>query len=335
MCLPDIEPQNLTEPLIMDKLALITRNTEEVVTKEELERLVYSDKQCSAYVGYEPSGKIHMGHVLTVNKLLDLQQAGFMITVLLADVHAYLNEKGTMDEVRKIADYNKRCFIALGLDEKKTNFVLGSSYQLDQKYMMDMLKLARGTTLNRARRSMDEVSRDAENPKVSQMIYPIMQALDIAHLGVDVAVGGIDQRKIHMLAREGLPDLGYRAPICIHTPILLGLDGKKMSSSKGNYISVDDTPEDMKKKMKGAFCVEGEVKDNPVLALFKYHIMPRYPEIVVKRPEKYGGDLHYENYEALEIDFAEKKLHPMDLKTAAAEYMNEILTPVRKLMLEK
>jgi tyrosyl-tRNA synthetase len=72
------------------------------------------------------AAKIHMIHVLTVNKLLDLQQAGFKITVLLADAHAYLNEKGTMDEVRKIADYNKRCFIALGLDEKNTKFVLGS-----------------------------------------------------------------------------------------------------------------------------------------------------------------------------------------------------------------
>ena len=183
--------------------------------------------------------------------------------------------------------------------------------------MLDVLKLARSTTLNRARRSMDEVSRDSEDPKVSQMIYPLMQALDIAHLGVDVAVGGIDQRKIHMLAREGLPELGYKAPVCIHTPILLGLDGKKMSSSKGNYISVDDTPEDMKKKMKGAFCVEGEVKDNPVLALFKYHITPRYPEIVIKRPEKYGGNLNYKSYEALEADFAAKALHPMDLKDSS------------------
>ena len=319
----------------MDKLELITRNTEEIVTREELEALIDTKEHPSAYVGYEPSGKIHMGHVLTVNKLLDLQQAGFKITVLLADIHAYLNEKGTMDEVRKIADYNRRCFIALGLDEKRTNFVLGSSYQLEPGYMLDVLKLARGTTLNRARRSMDEVSRDAENPKVSQMIYPLMQALDIAHLGVDVAVGGIDQRKIHMLAREGLPELGYGAPICIHTPILLGLDGKKMSSSKGNYISVDDTPEDIKKKMKGAFCVEGEVKDNPVLSLFKFHIMPRYHEIVVKRPEKYGGDLHYESYGAIESDFAARKLHPMDLKAAAAEYMNEILEPVRKLMIGK
>ena len=78
----------------MDKMALITRNTEEIVTIEELEALVNnSGKTPSAYTGYEPSGKIHMGHVLTVNKLLDLQQAGFKITVLLADVHAYLNEK--------------------------------------------------------------------------------------------------------------------------------------------------------------------------------------------------------------------------------------------------
>ena len=111
----------------MDKLSLIARNTEEIVTKEELEALVDSKNQPKAYVGYEPSGKIHMGHVLTVNKLLDLQQAGFQITVLLADVHAYLNEKGTMDEVKKIADYNKRCFIALGLDEKKTR-VIGRAY---------------------------------------------------------------------------------------------------------------------------------------------------------------------------------------------------------------
>lgn len=318
----------------MDNLELITRNTEEIVTKEELEALISSKKEPSAYVGYEPSGKIHMGHVLTVNKLLDLQQSGFKITVLLADVHAYLNEKGTMDEVREVAEYNKKCFIALGLDAKRTNFVLGSSYQLEPEYMLDVLKLARNTTLNRARRSMDEVSRDAENPKVSQMVYPLMQALDIARLGVDLAVGGIDQRKIHMLAREGLPQLGYKAPTCIHTPILLGLDGDKMSSSKGNYISVDDEPAGIKKKMKKAFCPEGEVNDNPVLSLFKYHILPRYPEIVIKRPEKFGGNLEYNSYEALESDFASKALHPMDLKAAGAEYMNEILEPVRKLMVE-
>ncbi len=316
----------------MDRLALIKRNTEEIVTQEELERLLETKESPTAYVGYEPSGKIHMGHVLTVNKLIDLQNAGFEVTVLLADVHAYLNEKGTMEEVRKVADFNKECFIALGLEEGKTNFVYGSDYQLEPDYMLSVLKLARSTTLNRAKRSMDEVSRSADKPMVSQMVYPLMQAVDIAMLGVDVAVGGIDQRKIHMLAREGLPGLGYKAPICIHTPILLGLDGKKMSSSSNNFISMDDTEKAVKKKINKAFCPEGDIMDNPVLALFKYHIMPRFEEITIHRPEKYGGDLHYPTYEQLEAGFASKELHPMDLKAGASDYMNQILEPVREKM---
>ena len=316
----------------MDRLALIKRNTEEIVTQEELERLLETKESPTAYVGYEPSGKIHMGHVLTVNKLIDMQNAGFNVTVLLADVHAYLNEKGTMEEVREIADFNKECFIALGLEEGRTNFVYGSDYQLEPDYMLSVLKLARSTTLNRARRSMDEVSRSADKPMVSQMVYPLMQAVDIAMLGVDVAVGGIDQRKIHMLAREGLPGLGYKAPICIHTPILLGLDGKKMSSSANNFISMDDSEKAVKKKVNKAFCPEGDIVDNPVLALFKYHIMPRFGEITIHRPEKYGGDLHYPTYEELEAEFASKELHPMDLKAGAAEYMNRILEPVREKM---
>ena len=316
----------------MDRLALIKRNTEEIVTQDELERLLEIKESPTAYVGYEPSGKIHLGHVLTVNKLIDLQNAGFKVTVLLADVHAYLNEKGTMEEVREIADFNKECFIALGLEEGRTNFVYGSDYQLEPDYMLSVLKLARSTTLNRAKRSMDEVSRSADKPMVSQMVYPLMQAVDIAMLGVDVAVGGIDQRKIHMLAREGLPGLGYKAPICIHTPILLGLDGKKMSSSSNNFISMDDTEKAVKKKVNKAFCPEGDIVDNPVLALFKYHIIPRFEEITIHRPEKYGGDLHYPTYEELEAGFASKELHPMDLKTGASEYMNQILEPVREKM---
>ncbi len=316
----------------MDRLTLIKRNTEEIVTQEELEQLLEIKESPTAYVGYEPSGKIHMGHVLTVNKLIDLQNAGFEVTVLLADVHAYLNEKGTMEEVREIADFNKECFIALGLEEGKTNFVYGSDYQLEPDYMLSVLKLARDTTLNRAKRSMDEVSRNTDNPRVSQMFYPLMQAVDIALLGVDVAVGGIDQRKIHMLAREGLPGLGYKAPICIHTPILLGLDGKKMSSSSNNFISMDDSEKAVKKKINKAFCPEGEIVDNSVLALFKYHIMPRFDDITIHRPDKYGGDLYYPTYEELEAEFASKELHPMDLKAGAAEYMNRILEPVREKM---
>jgi tyrosyl-tRNA synthetase len=148
-----------------------------------------------------------------------------------------LNEKGTLEEVRKIADYNRDCFMALGLDPERTEFVYGTDYQLQPEYMLRILRMARNTTLNRARRSMDEVSRNAENPMVSQMIYPLMQAIDIADLKVDLAVGGIDQRKIHMLAREELPRLGLPAPACMHTPLIPGLNGEKMSSQRQQHSS--------------------------------------------------------------------------------------------------
>ncbi len=316
----------------MDRLELIKRNVQEIVTEDELNKLLEKKEHPTAYVGYEPSGKIHMGHVLTVNKLLDLQKAGFKITVLLADVHAYLNKKGTLEEVRKIADYNKRCFIALGLSEKETNFVYGSDYQLGEEYILNVLKLTRNTTLNRATRSMDEVGRKMDDPMVSQMVYPIMQAIDIAMLEVDIAVGGIDHRKIHMLAREGLPSLGYAAPLCIHTPIILGLDGDKMSSSNKNFISVDDSDAEIKKKMKKAFCPPGEIIGNPVMELFKYHICPRYPEIIFDRPDKFGGNLVCTKYDDLEKVFISGELHPMDLKNGAAKYMNMILEVVRSVL---
>ncbi len=319
----------------LDKLELAMRNTEEIVTVDELKGLLELPRRPRAYVGYETSGKVHLGHMLTANKLLDLQKAGFDVVVLLADLHAFLNEKGSLEEVRKIADYNRDCFMALGLDPERTEFVYGTDYQLKPDYMLKILQMARNTTLNRARRSMDEVSRSAENPMVSQMIYPLMQAIDIADLKIDLAVGGIDQRKIHMLAREELPRLGLPAPVCMHTPLIPGLNGEKMSSSKGNNIAVDEPAADVEKKIKSAFCPAKEVENNPVLAICKYHVFPRLEEgMTVKRPEKFGGDVHYENYEALEADFVSGAMHPMDLKKACADSMNQILAPVREKMLE-
>jgi len=317
----------------MHRLELVKRNVQEIVTEEELEELLNRKEVPCAYVGYEPSGKIHMGHVLTVNKLIDLQKAGFKVIVLLADIHAYLNRKGTLEDVRKIADYNRRCFVALGLDEKETDFVYGSDYQFGAEYMLNVLKLSRTVTLNRARRSMDEVGRAMDDPTVSQMVYPLMQAVDIAMLKVDIAVSGIDQRKIHMLARENLKSIGFKAPVCIHTPILIGLDGTKMSSSKDNFISVDDTGEEIHRKFKKAYCKIGDLENNPILAILRYHIFPRYETVVIERPEKFGGNLIYTSYYEMETDFVAEKVHPMDLKNAAAKYINQILVSVRNVLL--
>jgi tyrosyl-tRNA synthetase len=194
-----------------------------------------------------------------------------------------------------------------------------------------VLRLSQEITLNRATRSMDEVGRAMDNPMVSQMIYPIMQMVDIARLRLDAAVGGIDQRKIHMLAREHLPSVGYPAPVCIHTPLLLGLDGQKMSSSRGNYISVADSEEAITHKMEKAFCPLTP-EDNPVLQVFRYHIFPRYERVEVRRPAKYGGDREFEGYAELERAYGVKEIHPLDLKKTAARYLTDMLCPVREYL---
>ncbi len=100
----------------MDAYSLVTRNTVEVVTDDELKSLLQKPRK-RVYAGYEPSGEIHLGHMVTVNKLVDMRDAGFEVVVLLADLHAFLNRKGTMEQVRELADYNRRCFEGLGLTD--------------------------------------------------------------------------------------------------------------------------------------------------------------------------------------------------------------------------
>ena len=310
----------------MDAYERVTRNTVEVVTDDDLRALLARPTR-RVYAGYEPSGEIHLGHLVTINKLVDLQAAGFEVTVLLADLHAFLNRKGTMERVKELADYNKRCFEGLGL--KNVTYVLGSDLQLSPDYQLLVLQLSQQITLNRATRSMDEVGRQMDHPTVSQMIYPIMQMADIALLKADAAVGGIDQRKIHMLAREHLVNFGYQAPVCIHTPILNGLDGKKMSSSQGNYISVAESEEEILKKCQKAFCPP-EIPENPVLQIFQHHVFPRLPEITIKRPEKFGGDRTFTSYSDLESAYGKSEIHPLDLKKACGLSLVEILAPVRE-----
>lgn len=306
-------------------LESILKNTSEIVSAEELAEILKKEEKI-AYIGFEPSGRIHLGHYLQIKKMMDLQKAGFKIIILLADLHAYLNQKGTMDEVRALGEENRKVFEAMGLI---ADYVYGSEFQLKEEYTIDVYKLALATTLNRARRSMEVIAREDENPKVASVVYPLMQVNDIKHLNADVAVGGMEQRKIHMLSREILPSMGYKAPVCIHNPILTGLDGEgKMSSSKGNFIAVDDDEATIKTKMKNAFCPMKEVLGNPVLEIARYYL--NYP-VTIKRPEKYGGNLTLENYGELENAYVEG-LHPMDVKNLVAEQMIEILKPIREKM---
>ncbi|MFB6094383.1 MAG: tyrosine--tRNA ligase [Halanaeroarchaeum sp.] len=314
---------------------LLTRNTAEVVTAEEVEALAEDPVGKRAYVGYEPSGVLHLGHLLTANKLIDLQEAGMEVVVLLADVHAYLNGKGTFAEIRETAAQMRAQFLAYGLDEDQTEFVYGSDYQLDEEYVLDLHALEVETTLNRAQRAMAEI-QSGEAASVSHVVYPLMQALDIEYLDLDLAVGGMDQRKVHMLAREELPNLGYAVRPAIHTPILgdLSTGEGKMSSSEGVTISMEDDREAIQEKVNDAYCPPardpGDDRVNPVLELFQYHVFPRFERVVVERPDEYGGDLEYADFESLADDLEDGDLHPADAKGALADYLDRLIEPGRE-----
>ncbi|AGB38454.1 tyrosine--tRNA ligase [Natronococcus occultus] len=323
----------------MDAYELITRNADEVVTDEEVRELAEDPAGKRVYVGYEPSGVLHLGHLLTANKLIDLQNAGMEVVVLLADVHAYLNGKGSFEEIRETAEQMQAQFTAYGLEEENTEFVYGSEFQLDEEYTLDLHELELSTTMNRAQRAMAEL-QSGETAKVSHLVYPLMQALDIEYLDLDLAVGGLDQRKVHMLAREELPELEYEARPCLHTPIVADLTSGegKMSSSEGVTISMEDSTEDIEEKVNSAFCPptrdpEGDL-ENPVLELFEYHVFPRFDEVIVERPEKYGGDLTYEEYETLAADLESGELHPADAKGTLASYLDELIAPGREKLRE-
>ena len=308
----------------------IKRGTLEVVTEEELLGKIKKDSPI-AYIGYEPSGKIHLGHAITVKKMIDLQNAGFKVKILLADLHAYLNGKGSLEEIEEISKYNMNCFRALGLSED-TEFILGSSFQTLEDYTYKVYELALSTTLTRAKRSMAQITRDSKDHKVAEVIYPLMQVIDMIFLNVDVALGGMEQRKIHMLARESLPRMGFEAPVCLHTPLLHGTDGSdKMSSSKENYIAIDDEPDVIRKKLQKSFCPQGQVEGNPVIEIAEHFIFTVDKTILIERPKKFGGNLELDYNDLLEA-YSSNELHPLDLKNSVIKRLIEILEPIREYL---
>ncbi len=330
-----------------ERLALVTRNAEELVTEEELRTLLTEKEEPTAYIGFEPSGTVHLGWVLVAQKIRDLTDAGFKVTIFWADWHAYINDKlgGNLENIRICARYMQDCFIALGVPEDKVQFKYASELCSEIEYWEKVIKVAKVTSLSRVKRAMTIMGRSEDEAEVdaSKVLYPILQATDIFFLNCDVAYAGIDQRRAHMLARDAADKLGWKKPIALHTPLLPGLKGgnrmdpieSKMSKSKpeGN-ITIHDTKEDIARKMKKAYCpaekldAEGNEEINPVLMLCKYIIIPRNGSLFVDRPEKYGGPVTYNSYEELEEAYFGGKLSPFDLKTGVTDGMAKTLEPV-------
>lgn len=326
------------------RVETVMKNVEEVVTEDELRELLKEKENPSAYIGFEPSGLMHVAQgVLSSSKIKDLQEAGFTVKIFMADWHAYVNNKldGDIETIKICGEYFKDAFLALGIDPDKAEFIFASEIMDGMDYWEKVLRVAKNNSVARIRRAVDIMGREKEEAEAdsSMLIYPSLQATDIFILDVDLAYAGMDQRRAHMLARDTAEKMGWKKPIALHTPILSGLkgggrmdsaiEGKMSKSDPESCIFIHDSPEDIENKIHGAYCPQ-EAQGNPVLQMCRYIIFPEMGELHIPRKEKWGGDLHYESYEELKDDFINNELHPADLKKGVAKSIAELLEPVRE-----
>ncbi len=323
----------------MDNYKLVTRNLQEILGNEDLKRLLKEKKEPVVYWGTAPTGKPHVGYFLPSLKIADLLKAGFKVKVLLADLHAVMdNVPWTLLERRY--DYYEKIIPlmiqAIGVDTKNLEFVKGSEMQLKPEYMYDVLQMSSVVSLRDSRKAASEVvkSIEGDSAKLSGFVYPLMQAVDEEYLKVDAQLGGMDQRKIMVLARENLPKIGYNSRVELMNPIIPGLIGKKMSSSnEKTKIDLLDDNLTVKQKIKRADCVQGD-PNNGIMAFLKYVLMTiksdKGEKLVIERDEKYGGNLEYSNFEGIKKDFISKKIHPLDLKNAVAKEISKLLNSIQK-----
>jgi len=323
------------------KYELITRNLQEVLGGEEILKIL-KERDLKLYWGTAPTGKPHIGYYVPMSKIADFLTAGVEVTILLADIHAFLdNMKAPLDLVKFRTKYYevliKTLLESIGVPIDKLKFIIGSSYQLTEKYNMDNYRLCATVTEHDAKKAGAEVVKQVESALLSGLLYPGLQALDEEYLGVDAQFGGVDQRKIFVYAEKYLPHLGYKKRAHLMNPMVPGLAGSKMSSSDpDSKIDLLDDADSVSRKLKKAFCEEGNIIDNGVLSFVKSVLFPlrslngKTPSFLIKRDEKWGGNITYTNYQSLEDDFRDKKVHPGDLKAAVTEAINKLLEPIRK-----
>ncbi len=335
------------------RIEIVSRNTVEIITYNELEKVLAEKDRVRAYLGFEPSGLFHIGWLIWAYKVRDLIEAGVEFYLLAATWHAWINDKlgGDLELIKRAAEHVIDVLEAIGISRTSYKLVYAEDLISDPSYWGLVIKISKNNTLARIRRALTIMGRKAEEAEIdaSKLIYPAMQVADIFYLDVDIALGGTDQRKAHMLARDTAEKLGFKKVVALHTPLLTSLQGIgrhdtssisedihavefKMSKSKPETaIFVYDPPEVIEKKIMKAYCPPKEVKYNPIIEINKYilFVQPDF-SLTVERPSKYGGTITIENYPELEKIYREGKLHPLDLKKATAKSLSSLLEPVRK-----
>lgn len=353
-----------------EKIELIKRGTEEILVEDELRVLLETGVPLNHYIGFEISGKVHIGTgLICMGKIKDFMNAGVECSIFLADYHSYINEKlgGDMEKIKEVAvgyfkEGLKASLLCVGADPEKVNFALGTElYHYNDNYWETVIDVCKNTTLNRMQRSITIMGRKmGENVDFAKLLYPAMQVADIFIQNINFAHAGYDQRKAHVIARDVAMKMKKNnlvnttgekiKPICVHHHLILGLQKPpiwpisdesqlqelwaKMKMSKSipkSAVFIHDNPQEIKDKINSAFCPEGNITFNPILDWAKSIIFrEKDSHFLIERSAQYGGDIEFFSYQELEDAFLDKKIHPLDLKNGIANKIIDILSPARE-----
>lgn len=336
------------------RLAWLTSLSEEIVGVEHLVDCMLDgnsaggDNVIRSYIGFEPSGQAHVGWLMMGLSMRRVLDAGANLLVFLADWHAWVNDKfgGKMEDIQQTARYMEEVFRVLlgnppeGKGAGELQFLDASELLDGGDYWARVLRCAKGSTLARARKTLSIMGRDEHegDSDLSKFLYPPMQAADIFEMDIDLAIGGMDQRKAHMYMRDVAERYGWVKATCLHTGIIPNLkstsgrmdsfDNKMSKSDPDSAILLHDEPSDLKRKMKKAF-LDPKNPNSPVLEIVKRIILPHFGVFDIQRPKKFGGNVSYDSSESLISDLASEQLHPLDVKNGVADALSIMLEPLR------
>ena len=294
---------------IEESLQLIKRGVDDVLLEEELVKKLKQGKPLKIKAGFDPTAPdLHLGHTVLINKLKQFQDLGHHVMFLIGDFTGMIGDPTGKNITRKplteedvalnAKSYKDQIFKIL--DPEKTEVVFNSQW-MGKKNAADLIKLAAKSTVARMLERDDFSKRYAAHQSIAihEFLYPLIQGWDSVEMKADIELGGTDQRFNLLMGRELQKSEGQEPQVVITMPLLEGLDGvQKMSKSLGNYIGIDEAPNDIHGKIMS-------ISDD---------LMWRYFELLSFKPMS--------DIEALKASVQEGK-NPRDIKFILAEEIVE------------
>ncbi len=239
-----------------ENLEILTRGAEEIIPEESFLEQIKSKKKLRVKAGFDPtSPDLHLGHTVLLNKMKIFQDLGHQVIFLIGDFTGLVGDPSGVNETRPVLTeeqlaknaetYKEQVFKILDPDKTEIRF---NSEWMQAVHPSEFIKMLSSYTVARMLERDDFSKRYKSQQPISihEFLYPILQGFDSVKLEADVELGGTDQKFNLLLGREVQKHYGQKQQSILTVPLLEGIDGvKKMSKSLGNYIALEDSPDDM------------------------------------------------------------------------------------------